>query len=156
MNQPTNQGSFSTPWLLILGLLLGGGFLVFMAWESIRPASNVGNKTSTSVMEFTAANWQREVVESKIPVLVDVTATWCEPCRILAPTINELAQRYQGKVKVGKLDADANATIVNKLGVTGFPTVLIFKGGERPLSSIRGLKSKESYVSAIDAVLAEQ
>jgi thioredoxin 1 len=153
-----------TPWLLILGLLLGGGFLAFMARDSIAPAKNVPPSTGNHLVELTAANWQREVVESKVPVLVDFTAKWCGPCIILAPTIERLAEKYQGKIKVGKFDVgdrgfDKLQPLAEKyrhLSLGGVPTVMIFTGGESPAASFKGGESEATLGRALDAVLAER
>src|SRR5262245_52905478 len=100
----TSQGS-STPWLLIVGLLVGAGFVGYIVWDSARTSSKKGEvPTNENVVELTASNWQREVVDSKIPVFVDFTAKWCPPCRAFAPTVNRLADRYKGKIKVAKFD----------------------------------------------------
>src|SRR6266542_463665 len=99
MNEPTN--SARGPWLLIIGMLLGGGLLVVMTWDSLS-GKNQANKnptTSAHVVEFTIANWQKEVLDSDIPVFVDFTAKWCAPCQRFAPTVAKLAERYQGKIK---------------------------------------------------------
>ncbi|MEM8494379.1 MAG: thioredoxin [Planctomycetota bacterium] len=85
---------------------------------------------SEAVQEFTDANFDTEVVTADTPVLVDFWAEWCMPCRMLAPTIDEVAQQFEGKVKVGKVDTDANREVSTKYGIQAIPTVLVFKGGE--------------------------
>jgi len=82
-----------------------------------------------SVKEFTDANWQSEVLESEIPVLVDFWAPWCGPCRMLTPTIEKLATELDGKVKVGKMNTDENTETPGGLRVSAIPTVLIYQGG---------------------------
>jgi thioredoxin 1 len=108
---------------------------------------------SDMVLEFTDANWQKEVVESSIPVVVDFWAPWCAPCRALTPTINSLAARYHGKVKVGKLNTDDSQDTAVRYGVTNIPRVLIFKGGDQPMETLVGLRSEAELAKVIDSVL---
>src|SRR5437764_3310219 len=85
---------------------------------------------SDLVKEFTDQNFETEVINSDVPVLVDFWAEWCMPCRLLAPTIEKLAKDYSGKVKVGKLDTDSNRDVSSKYGISAIPTVILFKGGQ--------------------------
>jgi len=110
---------------------------------------------SANVVEFTSDNWQQEVVQSSIPVVVDFWAPWCGPCRALAPTIDKLASSYSGRVKIGKLNVDDANDVAAKYGVTSIPRVFIFKGGEKPRRSIVGLVSENELTKAIDGVLQE-
>jgi len=84
---------------------------------------------SDNVMTFTDANFDREVLQSDIPVLVDFWATWCAPCKAIAPLIDAVADAYSGKVKVGKVNVDDNPATPGKYGVRGIPTLILFKGG---------------------------
>ena len=79
---------------------------------------------------LTSENFDQEVLKSDIPVLVDFFATWCGPCKMIAPTIDQLAGEYEGKVKVGKLDVDQARDIASEYGIMSVPTLLIFKNGE--------------------------
>ena len=79
---------------------------------------------------FTDSNFDTEALKSDVPVVVDFWAAWCGPCRMIAPIIEELADEYQGKVIVGKLDVDENQQTAIKYGVRSIPTVLFLKGGE--------------------------
>lgn len=75
-------------------------------------------------------NFEAEVLSSEIPVLVDFWATWCGPCKAIAPMIDELAAEYSGKLKIGKVNVDENPKTPGKYGVRGIPTLILFKGGE--------------------------
>ncbi len=103
---------------------------------------------SENVGEFTDDNFQNEVLGSDVPVLVDFWAEWCQPCRILAPTIDELAGEFAGKVKVGKVDTDSNREISMKYGISAIPTVILFKGGEVAGKFI-GLTKKQDLAAAM-------
>ena len=85
-----------------------------------------GNDTLT----FTDATFDKDVLNSETPVLVDFWAEWCGPCRMMGPTVDQVATEYAGKVKVGKLDVDANQQTAMRYGIRGIPTVLLFKGGQ--------------------------
>jgi thioredoxin 1 len=101
---------------------------------------------------FTDANFQTEVLDSDIPVVVDVFATWCGPCKMIAPIIEELANDYAGRIKVGKLDADTEQKTAAEFQVRGLPTVLIFKDG-KVADSVVGAAAKAQYIEKLEAVL---
>ncbi len=101
------------------------------------------------VLEFTDANFESDVVKSEQPVLVDFWAPWCGPCKMIAPTIEELAGEYNGKVKIGKLNIDDHQESANEYGVTAIPTVLLFKGGEI-VDRFVGVASKEKFTTSLD------
>src|SRR5215470_773202 len=84
-----------------------------------------------NVIELTDANFESEVLKSDVPVLVDFTATWCGPCKALAPIVESIADQYPGKIKVGKLDIDDAPVITRKYGVRSVPTCMVFLGGEK-------------------------
>jgi thioredoxin 1 len=83
-----------------------------------------------NVIEVSDASFKQEVLDSQIPVLVDFWATWCGPCRALAPTIESVANEQSGKIKVCKLDVDGNPTVAGQFGIRSIPTILFFKGGQ--------------------------
>jgi len=85
---------------------------------------------SQFVAEVSDSNWEIEVMQSDRPVLVDFWAAWCGPCRMLAPTVEQVAERYQGKAKVVKLNVDENIEISGKYGIRGIPTLVLFNGGQ--------------------------
>jgi thioredoxin 1 len=155
MNRPVDPAP-SPPWLLFIGLLLGGGFLVFMAWDSIAGAFKKDTERgSVNVVHLSNANWQKEVIESKIPVVVDFWAPWCGPCRQLTPTIDKMADKFAGRVKVGKLNLDDEGAqeIAAKYSVTTIPRVFIFNGSDKPVWSESGVVSENELANAIDSVL---
>ena len=84
---------------------------------------------SESMVNFEDGNFENEVLGSEIPVLVDFWAPWCAPCRAIAPSVEALADEYQGQVKVGKMNIDDNPSIPGKFGIRSIPTLLMFKGG---------------------------
>lgn len=81
-------------------------------------------------IKITAANFQEEVVNSEIPVLLDFWATWCGPCNMIAPALEEIAQEYEGKIKVGKVNVDEEGLLAAQFGVTGIPYVVLMKDGK--------------------------
>ena len=79
---------------------------------------------------LTAENFKKEVLESKIPVLVDVWAEWCMPCKMIGPSISQIAETYKDKIKVGKLNVDSEAEIASQYSIISIPTLIIFKDGQ--------------------------
>jgi thioredoxin 1 len=100
---------------------------------------------------FTDQNFKTEVLESTIPVLVDFWAEWCHPCKIVGPIVEELATEYAGKLKVGKVDVDANQ-VAGNYGIMSIPSLLIFQNGQ-VVKSMVGAQSKDSFKREIDSVL---
>jgi len=108
---------------------------------------------SLNVIELTTANWEKEVVQSDKPVLVDFWAPWCGPCRMLAPTVDKIAEQFAGKVKVGKLNTDENQEIAIKYGISAIPALLLFKGGDKPIDKQIGNQPMENIVKMLNRAL---
>jgi thioredoxin 1 len=104
-----------------------------------------------NVIELTDQNFEQEVLNSEVPVLVDFWAEWCMPCKMLTPTIEKLAKDYEGKVKVGKVDTDSNRDTALKYSISNIPTVILFKGGEMSQRFV-GLRPEKDFKAALDEV----
>src|SRR5581483_167866 len=106
---------------------------------------------SPNVQTFSEANFKTEVLSSTQPVLVDFWAEWCGPCKMLGPIIDELADEYAGKVKIGKVNVDENNALAVNYRITGIPALLVFKNGE-VVGQMVGLKSKRDLKASLDSV----
>ncbi|HSB51098.1 MAG TPA: thioredoxin [Dissulfurispiraceae bacterium] len=104
------------------------------------------------IVQLTSATWDKEVLQANGLVMVDFWAVWCGPCRIIAPTVEELAKEYTGKVKVGKLNTDENPDVASKYKIMGIPTIIFFKNGEK-VDQIVGAVPKPQLKSKLDALL---
>ena len=102
------------------------------------------------VIHFTDANFKAEVLDAATPVLVDFWATWCGPCRMVAPVVEELAKEYAGKVNVGKVDVDENSKTASQFGIMSIPTIMLFSNG-KVMEQVVGALSKSQLKSMIDA-----
>ena len=103
---------------------------------------------SKNILTFNEKNFDAEVLKSSVPVLVDFTATWCGPCKLLAPIVEQIADEYEGKIKVGKLDIDDAPGVTAKYGVRSVPTVMLFESGQKKAQHIGNAK-KEKLLQAL-------
>lgn len=106
-----------------------------------------------SLREFTDANFDQEVLQSDVPVLVDFWAPWCTPCRRVGPSIEQLALDYGTNAKVGKLNVDLNPEAAVRYGISSIPAVVLFNGGQ-VVESLVGVRPIERYKQALDQVLS--
>jgi thioredoxin 1 len=104
------------------------------------------------IVELTTATWDKEVLQTNGLVMVDFWAVWCGPCRMIAPTVEELSKEYAGRVKVGKLNTDENPDIASKYKIMGIPTIMFFKDGQK-VDQIVGAVPKPQLKAKIDALL---
>ena len=109
--------------------------------------------SSDKVVIVTDSEFDSTVLQSERPVVLDFWAEWCQPCKMLAPTIEEIAGEYEDKVKFGKLNVDDNPNTATKYGIRGIPTLLFFKGG-KVVQQVTGVKSKAEIKKIIDEELA--
>ena len=103
---------------------------------------------SKNVVMFTESNFEAEVLKSTVPVLVDFTATWCGPCRALAPIVDQVADEYVGRAKVGKVDIDECPGIAAKYSIRSVPTVMVFQGGQKKAEHI-GLTTRDKLTQML-------
>ena len=102
--------------------------------------------------ELNDGNFEGEVLKSDLPVLVDFWAPWCGPCKMVGPIVEQIAQEYEGKLKVGKLNVDENNQTASQFGIMSIPSVLFFKGGEL-VDQIVGAVPKQQFVEKIDKIV---
>ncbi|HUV04746.1 MAG TPA: thioredoxin [Armatimonadota bacterium] len=106
----------------------------------------------SSTVAVSTASFDREVLQSKEPVLVDFWAPWCAPCRMVAPILDQLAADYAGKVKIVKVNTDENQQLAARYSIYGIPTLILFKGGE-PVDRAVGVESKNVLAARLDKAL---
>ena len=103
-----------------------------------------------TIITLNEKNFKQEVLDTEQPVLVDFWAPWCGPCKMMAPILDELASDLDGKVKIGKLNTDENPSVAANYGITGIPTLILFKNGN-PEDRIVGVLPKEEIQKKIDS-----
>jgi thioredoxin 1 len=108
---------------------------------------------SALIVTLTDRNFVQEVLKTPQPILVDFWAEWCSPCKMIAPVLDELAEEYQGRVRIGKVDVAEHQHLAVQYQVTAIPTLILFKGGE-VVQQIRGAKSKKELKASLDRVAA--
>jgi thioredoxin 1 len=113
---------------------------------------NTNFKNQENVLAVTDASFASEVTAAEQPILVDLWAAWCGPCRMIAPAIHELATEYAGRARVVKLNVDENPETTTRFGVSSIPTLLIFKNGQ-VVDRITGFTSKKNLAAKLDAQL---
>lgn len=102
--------------------------------------------------KITDDTFQKDVLESQTPVLVDFWAEWCQPCQMVGPVVEELGEEYAGKISVGKLNVDENINIPGNYGVMSIPTLIVFKDG-KPFKTMVGVQGKDTLKKALDEAL---
>ena len=107
---------------------------------------------SEGILEVTSSNWDNEVIKAQGLVVIDFWAAWCGPCRMISPTVEELAKEYSGKIKVFKLNTDDNSEIASRYKIMGIPTIMFFKDGIK-IDQIVGVVPKQHLKAKIDSFL---
>ncbi len=105
---------------------------------------------STNITHVTDASFEADVLKSAEPVLVDYWAEWCGPCKMIAPVLEEMATAYAGKIKIAKMDVDANQEVPAKFGIRGIPTLILFKNGQEVAKKV-GAMSKSQLTAFLDS-----
>lgn len=134
-------------------------FIVFVITISIIYNKSIGNtetnnkkSTKSKVINITINNYQSEVEAASIPVILDFYATWCGPCKIMSPIVEEISEDYDGKIKVGKIDVDKQNTLSNKFKISSIPTIVILKDGE-VIKTFIGVQDKKTITDEIDKII---
>ena len=108
--------------------------------------------TTSKTFDVTEATFKQDVLDSELPVLIDFWAEWCTPCKMIEPHVVALADELAGKIRVGRLDVDANPNIMMEYGVMGIPTLILYKGGE-PVERLTGYMPKDRIASKLEVHL---
>lgn len=103
---------------------------------------------ATDILNVTDSTFEEEVLKSPLPVLVDFWAVWCVPCRMITPTVEQIAESHKDKLKVAKMNVDENMNTPAKFGIRGIPTLLLFKGGELKETMV-GVQPKDKIIEAV-------
>ena len=106
----------------------------------------------SKLVEVTDEEFEQEVLDAELPVLVDFWATWCAPCKIVGPIVEELADEYDGRVKFVKLDTEENFEVPDRYGIRTLPTLLVFKGGEQ-VDQVFGARTKAELIRTLEKVI---
>ncbi|MBX9686214.1 MAG: thioredoxin [Candidatus Obscuribacterales bacterium] len=131
--------------------------LAFSGFSAILPSAKADNakpavEVKIEIKHVNAANFKEEVENSKVPVIVDFYATWCGPCKLLAPNLEKIAAEYGGKVKVVKIDVDQCPDLATRFGVDRYPSMLTFKNGKK-VEHLVGYRSFEQLKAVCDSLL---
>ena len=121
--------------------------------STLFPPDSLSDMASAKVLTINEGNFDTAVIKSAQPILVDFWAPWCGPCKMIAPLLDELAEEYDGRVFVGKVNVDDSQALAVQYGVTAVPMLLIFKGGQ-VVDQIRGLRSKRDLKESFERVIA--
>ena len=141
--------------LYLLPLLVFSAVYAGCGRERGLPTRDTGTRGGVDPVQLTDTNFQREVLESNVPVLVDMWAPWCQPCVAMKPTVRQLAEELAGQVKVAELNIDENPFIKEKYKVDRYPMLLIFVDGVE-VKRVVGLKSKEDLIEALRTATSEE
>jgi thioredoxin len=129
-------------------------------WQNIAATKNNSwngriEMASPNIVELSSDNWQTDVVNAGVPVVVDFWAPWCGPCRLLGPIVDRIADQFAGKAKVGKVNIDENQELAVKYGINTIPRVLIFKGSDQPVNTIVGLTNEAELAKAVNSAIGK-
>lgn len=109
----------------------------------------------SNIVELSPSNFEEEVIGSEIPVLVDFWAPWCMPCKMMEPVIEAMAKRFEGRIKVGKVNTDDHPSIASRYNVFGIPTVILFKNGQE-IERVVGFISEKALASKVEPFLLDK